>query len=498
MGDKGSPTAPTEAVDENTIWSLYEKQAIPRDKETLDGCSQNLNGLLVYAGLFSAVLTAFIIESMKLLQEDPYELALGALSAISHQLNNTNNPVYTRPIFIVPKNAVTINGFFFASLICSLLSALAALLTLQWIEAYKDKLTTSNLKQRVLQRHLRYTGFLKWNVPELVAVLPLILLASVFLFLTGLTVWMWGTNRTIGKIVLAGEVIGSLYYLNAVYAAALFYDAPFKSPFSSIIFDSMRRVKLILDLIPSRLHLVDISPLVLTALWGDLRLEEFRALFPLSTNDLEKLHLSSEALKTRTIGWIISQLSSERIFLFQLLQYLQAILNSGGSKGRNEGTMANKFQDISLEVKVIADVLYPNAIEREYDDLDADTLSVLAQCATSELFNNFNYNQLADRKREGVSGLFGDLSMIKDPTGDELKVIVGLAYWRHSPLSKDYLEFWIDLREGKSRRGRQHSSRILEYAMHRIRHLLLTDEPGSSFLVEQIAGKVWPPKIFCR
>ncbi|KAG8795172.1 hypothetical protein FRC16_010196, partial [Serendipita sp. 398] len=83
--------------------------------------------------------------------------------------------------------------------------------------------------------------------------------------------------------------------------------------------------------------------------------------------------------------------------------------------------MANKFQDISLEVKVIADFLYPNAIEREYDDLDTDTLSVLAQCATSELFNDFNYKQLADRKREGVSGLFGDLSMIKAPTGDELK-----------------------------------------------------------------------------
>ncbi|KAG8769722.1 hypothetical protein FRC20_010656 [Serendipita sp. 405] len=301
MGDKGSPTAATEAVNENTIWSLYEKQAIPRDKEMLDGCSQNLNGLLVYAGLFSAVLTAFVIESMKLLQEDPYELALGAFSAISHQLNNTNNPVYTRPIFIVPKYAVTINGFFFASLICSLLSALAALLILQWIEAYKDKLTTSNLKQRVLQRHLRYTGFLKWGVLELVAVLPLILLASVFLFLTGLTVWMWGTNRTIGKIVLAGEVVGSLYYLNAVYVAAIFYDAPFKNPFSSIIFGSMRRVKLILDLISSRLHLVDISPLVLTTLWSDLRLEEVRALFPLSTRDLEKLHLSSEALKTRTI-----------------------------------------------------------------------------------------------------------------------------------------------------------------------------------------------------
>ncbi|KAG8822528.1 hypothetical protein FRC19_005784 [Serendipita sp. 401] len=97
-------------------------------------------------------------------------------------------------------------------------------------------------------------------------------------------------------------------------------------------------------------------------------------MFPLSTTDLEELHLSSEALKTRTIEWIISQISWNRDLISRLPQYLQTILNSERPKKGNEETTINRFQDTSLEIKLLAGFLYPNTMEREYDDLNGDTL----------------------------------------------------------------------------------------------------------------------------
>ncbi|KAG8840857.1 hypothetical protein FRC20_005381 [Serendipita sp. 405] len=113
---------------------------------------------------------------------------------------------------------------------------------------------------------------------------------------------------------------------------------------------------------------------VLASLWDNLRFVALQSMFPLSTTDLEELHLSSEALKTRTIEWIISQISWNRDLISRLPQYLQTILNSERPKKGNEETTINRFQDISLEIKLLAGFLYPNTMEREYDDLNGNTL----------------------------------------------------------------------------------------------------------------------------
>jgi len=52
-----------EAADNARVWKLYRDRVSDRDDNTIDGWNRTLDILLIFAGLFSAVATAFIIEA---------------------------------------------------------------------------------------------------------------------------------------------------------------------------------------------------------------------------------------------------------------------------------------------------------------------------------------------------------------------------------------------------------------------------------------------------
>ncbi|CAE6461327.1 unnamed protein product [Rhizoctonia solani] len=68
------------------VWKVYVDEADRYDNELVDGWSKSLDLILVFAALFSAVSTAFIIESSKKLQPDPAEVSAETLSTISQTL----------------------------------------------------------------------------------------------------------------------------------------------------------------------------------------------------------------------------------------------------------------------------------------------------------------------------------------------------------------------------------------------------------------------------
>ncbi|KAJ7869451.1 hypothetical protein B0H14DRAFT_2289492, partial [Mycena olivaceomarginata] len=61
------------------IWKLYLKETEAEDKELAQLWQIGLDQLLIFAGLFGAILTAFLIESRKDLKEDPLQEILQAL-----------------------------------------------------------------------------------------------------------------------------------------------------------------------------------------------------------------------------------------------------------------------------------------------------------------------------------------------------------------------------------------------------------------------------------
>ncbi|CAG8452974.1 9391_t:CDS:2, partial [Acaulospora colombiana] len=239
----GDPLIVTEAT---TAWEIYNHKASEVDREMVKDWNDSLNTILIFltwlrTALYSAILTAFIVESMKLLEEDPTETTRNILLVISRQLANASHPAFEQAAFKIPHYAIVVNGLFFTSLSCALIASLLAVLALQWVANYDMGLNMSSPRKRALQRHIRFRGVEKWKMPELIAGLPLLIFIALFLFFIGIADWLWHMNRGISSIVLGGIGIGSLLWPITNLISIVNVDAPFRTPVSKKLTGIMRQ-----------------------------------------------------------------------------------------------------------------------------------------------------------------------------------------------------------------------------------------------------------------
>ncbi|KAJ7206290.1 hypothetical protein GGX14DRAFT_367474 [Mycena pura] len=114
------------------IWKLYLKETEVEDKELAQLWQIGLDQLLIFgckfssrfsisqAGLFGAILTAFLIESRKDLRQDPLQEILQAL--------RNDSATSTSELFRPTKSSLVVNAAWFSSLGLTLISAFAAVL----------------------------------------------------------------------------------------------------------------------------------------------------------------------------------------------------------------------------------------------------------------------------------------------------------------------------------------------------------------------------------
>ncbi|KAI0266412.1 hypothetical protein BC834DRAFT_823665, partial [Gloeopeniophorella convolvens] len=126
---------------ESEFWPFVLKKSEKHDKELAETWKSDADGILIFTGLFSAIVTAFIVESYKRLQPDPGDTTNFILSQISQQLapslNGTQAPAVTRPPpFHASPASIRFNILFFLSLCLSLTCALLATLMQQWSRNY--------------------------------------------------------------------------------------------------------------------------------------------------------------------------------------------------------------------------------------------------------------------------------------------------------------------------------------------------------------------------
>lgn len=184
------------------------------------------------AAIFAAVLIAIIVESMKLLKEDPQDSTATILLHISAQLANNTTPAYESIPFTAPSYAVVVNALFFASLCFNLIAALAGVIALQWVNEYDARLVASNPQKRALTRHFRYLGVERWQMGGFISMLPLLIHTSVFLFFAGIIQWTKYLHLLVFYICIGGVTITFAFYVITAYLAVFFGDAPFRSPVS--------------------------------------------------------------------------------------------------------------------------------------------------------------------------------------------------------------------------------------------------------------------------
>ncbi|KAL1946056.1 hypothetical protein VTO73DRAFT_15183 [Trametes versicolor] len=177
---------------------------------------------LVFAGLFSAILTAFNVPAYALLSPaspDPSIALLQQISSkldsfsINHpfvnstQLASTNSPDGSTASLAIPRWAVWLNGLWFSGLILSLTSASMGLMSKQWLNEYSSGVSKAS-RHAARMRQYRLENFKKWHVESVVNTIPVLLQLSLVCFLAGLLIFLWNLHSTIATI--ASTLVGLL------------------------------------------------------------------------------------------------------------------------------------------------------------------------------------------------------------------------------------------------------------------------------------------------
>ncbi|KAJ7793988.1 hypothetical protein B0H13DRAFT_1479589, partial [Mycena leptocephala] len=106
------------------------------DKALVESWKSDMDGLLIFAALFSAIVTAFVLESYKTLNSDSGDQTVKLLVQISNQIAASANGSTALPPFHPSTPAILCNAFWFLSLGLSLACALIATLVQQWAREF--------------------------------------------------------------------------------------------------------------------------------------------------------------------------------------------------------------------------------------------------------------------------------------------------------------------------------------------------------------------------
>ncbi|PVF96698.1 hypothetical protein CPB86DRAFT_859904 [Serendipita vermifera] len=214
------------ATKESSIWEVYINEAVVVDNELVKDWTSSLNFLLVFAAIFSSVLSAFIIESKRMLEQDPTDVVVDALIFLINNTTNATHTPYSRPVFSPEPYALSVNCLLFSSLSASIVAALASVVALQWVADYDAAVSRSGSspEDRVKRRQFRYGGMEQWKMREIIAFLPILLYWSLVLFFAGIAQWMWNLHKTVGGVILGGMLLGAAFYITTTLLAVKPYQ----------------------------------------------------------------------------------------------------------------------------------------------------------------------------------------------------------------------------------------------------------------------------------
>ncbi|KZT54089.1 hypothetical protein CALCODRAFT_439231, partial [Calocera cornea HHB12733] len=129
------PPAPDKS-DNAEIWRTYVEKADEYDGALIRRWNEGMDVFLLFTGLYSAILSAFLIASWSMMQPDTGQATVDALMVLSRQFAASSNAsslaqlqhVYEMPSFTPPLAAIVVNALWFSSLSISLFAAIGAML----------------------------------------------------------------------------------------------------------------------------------------------------------------------------------------------------------------------------------------------------------------------------------------------------------------------------------------------------------------------------------
>ncbi|KAJ6476618.1 hypothetical protein DFH09DRAFT_1216341 [Mycena vulgaris] len=211
---------------ETVFWTAYKRLADEHDREFHQKYSTDLDTSLIFAGLFSAVSSAFIIQIQP-------EVRPGA--------DNSQPPTII----------VAAQSLLYISFSTTLLATLLAVLGKQWLMHYGEA-------ERGLERQRKLEGVLKWRFNMVMQMFLLLLQFALFIFAAALAVYLWTVHHTLALIVIVLASVGTIAYVTLLISAIRYPDSPFQTPLARIVKILMEQlfttVALLIQLLLDILH----------------------------------------------------------------------------------------------------------------------------------------------------------------------------------------------------------------------------------------------------
>ncbi|KAF9649334.1 hypothetical protein BDM02DRAFT_1867150 [Thelephora ganbajun] len=222
---------PSEVDPRRHFYNMFNREADDYDKDFHKKYHDDLNTSLIFAGLFSGVASAFIIDVQQELRPDYNEMSFTVLTMLLNATSGIPNQVDI-PVASGPNaSAVQVQSILFASLASALLAAFVAMLGKQWLNLHAE----GSIVDRSRHRELRMRGMITWHFKIIMECLPLIMQLSLFLLGYALARYLWDLSHTVSAVITTFTVFGVLFYLFIVFTSTVWKTCPFQTPVSVVL-----------------------------------------------------------------------------------------------------------------------------------------------------------------------------------------------------------------------------------------------------------------------
>ncbi len=274
------------------------------------------------AGLFSAVVTTFVVQTSQSLQPDYAAMSASLLYEsvlVQRAIANGSSvdsiapsPLNPTIAFVPATTDVWVNGLWFVSLFLSLTTALVAVLVKQWLYHYVA-LPSGTPRDRSLTRQFRYAGFQKWHVQVVIGLLPVLMHLALAIFLGGLVIFLQPLREALSWIICAGTILVYTAYVVATILPILFLQCPYRTPLCDLVYISLCRTIPRVTWENKEYFLNACRRRNLTFMFHNLPCVEARTIQSLAMIESEFVQQTSNNLAVEALHWLFSVSSNPSI-----------------------------------------------------------------------------------------------------------------------------------------------------------------------------------------
>ncbi|KAG8897579.1 hypothetical protein FRB99_008059 [Tulasnella sp. 403] len=248
-------------------WKYYENLSDTYDREMVRDMRGGLDTLLIVAVIFSTIDTAFITAALSRIDPSATDVSNTILWSLANYFDNSSSVVHEFHAAAIRTSSIATSCIFGASLACSMVASLGALVAKQWLVYYeRDEDPIPEPKRRGnwtgeihgRQRQKRFSGLEEWHLRPIVNILlPSIFQLAIILFFVGLIHFSYSYRPVVAWLILGIVAFALVVYLATVLAGLQDPCCPFQTPLSVAIYPRLLRP---LSSAGDRLRLGTITP----------------------------------------------------------------------------------------------------------------------------------------------------------------------------------------------------------------------------------------------